>query len=270
MMKTVTYLTSRENPLLKKIRLLISGSKRASDELVVAEGTRVLHEVNRSGREIEAVVFSESFGRDTHERDLLEDWHNRGIRLYCVNRKLFVSLSCLQTPQGAIALVKVPEVHFPPETNQEDALILYICGIQDPGNMGALIRTAAASGVTLVCTAKGSVSARNPKSIRSSAGVFFHHTPAEQVDADIFLQYCLDNSIQPYRTDTMRGVPYTETNLNSPCAILLGNEGSGMTEEKFSGLPAIHIPMVNGIESLNVALAGAVILFEACRQRCRQ
>jgi TrmH family RNA methyltransferase len=269
MMKTVTHLTSRGNPLLKKIRLLVSGSGRAPDELVVAEGNRVLHEVNQSGREIEAVVFSESFGRDTPERVLLEDWHNRRIRLYCVNEKLFASLSCLQRPQGAIALVKVPEVHFPPETDQ-DVLILYICGIQDPGNMGALIRTAAASGVTLVCTAKGSVSARNPKAIRSSAGVFFHHTPAEQVDAGIFLQYCLDNSIQPYRTDTVCGAPYTETDLKSPCAILLGNEGSGMTEEKFAGLPAIHIPMMNEIESLNVALAGAVILFEACRQRCRQ
>jgi TrmH family RNA methyltransferase len=269
MMKTITHLTSRGNPLLKKIRLLVSDSGRAPDELVVAEGNRVLHEVNRSGREIEAVVFSESFGRDTAERVLLEDWHNRGIRLYCVNQKLIASLSCLQTPQGAIALVKVPEVHFPPETDQ-DVLILYICGIQDPGNMGALIRTAAAPGVTLVCTAKGSVSARNPKAIRSSAGVFFHHTPAEQVDAGIFLQYCLDNSIQPYRTDTVCGAPYTETDLKSPCAILLGNEGSGMTEEKFAGLPAIHIPMMNEIESLNVALAGAVILFEACRQRCRQ
>jgi TrmH family RNA methyltransferase len=269
MMKTVTHLTSRENPLLKKIRHLVSGSASTPGEPVVAEGNRVLHEVNRSGREIEAVVFSESFGRDTHERGLLEDWQNRGIRLYCVNQKLFASLSCLQTPQGAIALVRVPEVHFPPETDR-DVLMLYLCGIQDPGNMGALIRTAAASGVTLVCTAKGSVSARNPKAIRSSAGVFFHHIPAEQVDAGIFLQYCLDNSVQPYRTDTVRGVPYTETDLKSPCAILLGNEGSGMTDERFAGLSAIHIPMLNGIESLNVALAGAVILFEACRQRCRQ
>jgi TrmH family RNA methyltransferase len=266
MMNTVTRLTSRDNPLLKKIRLLVSGSARAPDEPVFAEGNRVLHEANRSGREIEAVVFSESFGRDTRERVLLENWHNRGIRLYCVSQKLFASLSCLQTPQGAIALVKVPEVHFPPETDQR-VLFLYICGIQNPGNMGALIRTAAASGVTLVCTAKGSVSARNPKAIRSSAGVFFHHTPAEQVDAGIFLQYCLDNSIQPYRTDTVRGIPYTETDLKSPCAILLGNEGSGMTEERFAGQPAIHIPMLNGIESLNVALAGAVILFEARRQR---
>jgi TrmH family RNA methyltransferase len=269
MMRTVTRLTSRENPLLKKIRLLVSGSIKAQEELVVAEGNRVLYEVNRSGREIEAVVLSESFGRDTHERVLLKDWHSRRIRLYCVNQKLFVSLSCLRTPQGAIALVKVPEVHFPPEA-ERDGLMLYICGIQDPGNMGALIRAAAASGVTLVCTAKGSVSARNPKAIRSSAGVFFHHTPAEQVDTGIFLQYCQVHSIQPYRTDTVSGVPYTETDLKSPCAVLLGNEGSGLIEEKFTGLPAIHIPMKNGIESLNVALAGAVILFEACRQRCRQ
>ena len=267
-MHTATHLTSKDNPLLKKIRLLATGSHRAPEELVIAEGDRVLHEINRSGCIIEAVVCSENFGRDSRQALLIEDWQNRGIRLYRVKEYLFESLSCLEMPQGAIALVKVPEAHLPPKTDP-DVLILYACGIQDPGNMGTLIRTAAAAGATLVCTSKGTVSARNPKAIRSSAGVFFHHIPVEHIDTAVFLRYCQDRAIRIYRTDTRQGVPYTESDLTSPCAILLGNEGSGMKEEAFEDLPAIRIPMAYGIESLNVALAGAVILFEASRQRSR-
>lgn len=268
MNRIAVHLSSRGNPLLKKLRLLVSGSDKSTDELAVAEGDRILHEVIQSGCEIEAVVISENFGLDTRERILLKVWQDRGIKLYSVNRKLFKSFSSLQTPQGAIALVKVPEARCMPKVDQ-NALILFVCGIQDPGNMGTLIRTAAAAGATFICTSRGSVSARNPKVIRSSAGVFFHHPPVEHVEADTFLQYCLENSVQPYRTDAKGGMPYTETDLKSPSAILLGNEGSGMTEEAFASLPAIHIPMSRGIESLNVALAGAVILFEARRQRSR-
>ena len=82
-----------------------------------------------------------------------------------------------------------------------------------------------------------------------------------------FRRYCERYSIRPYRTDAQTGVIYTKVDLKSPCAILLGNEGSGIEEEEFSELPAIRIPMLEGIESLNVAIAGAVILVEAFRQR---
>jgi TrmH family RNA methyltransferase len=267
-MTTVTRLTSKNNPLLKKIRLLASCSHRAPENIVLAEGTRVLLEASRSRHSIEAVVFSEKFGSDPGERALLQDWIPRKIQLYQVKEELFKSLSSLRTPQGAIALVNVPRLSLPPRPDS-GALVLYACGIQDPGNMGTLIRTAAAAGVTLFCTSKGTVSARNPKSIRSSAGTFFRLPPVEHVDFNDFRIYCINHSIQLYRTDTRDGVPHTEADLKSPCAVLLGNEGSGMSEEDYPGTLAIRIPMAMGIESLNVALAGAIILFEASRQRSK-
>ncbi len=265
-MTTVTRLTSRNNPLLKTIRLLASGSRRAPEDLVLAEGIRVLEEVNRSPYTIETIVVSEKFGSNPREQSLLQNLHSRGSRFYQVKAALFESLSCLQTPQGAIALVRVPRVSLPSRKNPA-ALVLYACGIQDPGNLGTLIRTAAAAGVTLFCTSEKTVSARNPKAVRSSAGTFFHLTPVEHVDFSCFHGYCMNHSIRLYRTDTRDGVPHTESDLKSPCAVLLGNEGSGMNEEHYPGIPAIRIPMAMGIESLNVALAGAVILFEASRQR---
>ncbi len=265
-MTSVARLTSKNNSLLRKIRLLASCSRRAPDDIVLAEGTRVLLEATLSRHSIEAVVFSEKFGSDSREQTLLQYWHSRKIQLYQVKEELFTSLSRLRTPQGAIALVKVPRLSLPPRPDS-GGFVLYACGIQDPGNMGTLIRTAAAAGATLFCTSKGTVSARNPKSIRSSAGAFFRLSPVEQVDFKDFRAYCLNHSIRLYRTDTRDGVPYTEADLKTSCAVLLGNEGSGTSEEDYPGIPAIRIPMAMGIESLNVAMAGAIILFEASRQR---
>ncbi|MBN2241280.1 MAG: RNA methyltransferase [Acidobacteria bacterium] len=266
MMPGVHRLTSKNNPLLKRIRLLASASRRAPEEVVLAEGTRVLEEAVRSGYSFEAVVSTVEFGSNSREAALLRSLKSRRVPFYQVGQGIFRSVSCLKSPQGAIALVKAPRAALPPQKDP-DALVLYACGIQDPGNLGTLIRTAAAAGASLFCTSKETVSAGNPKAIRSSAGAFFHLKPVEHVDFPDFLDYCVNHSIRLYRTDAREGVPHTESDLKSPCAILLGNEGSGMNKNDYPGLPAIRIPLAAGIDSLNVALAGAVILFEASRQR---
>jgi RNA methyltransferase, TrmH family len=264
---SVSQLTSRNNPLLKTVRLVSAGSKRAPENLVLAEGIRVLEEAVKAGHQTEAAVFVENFGANERERNLLEFWRSRKVRIYKASDKIFKTASSVQTPQGALALVKVRDISLADKTPAPNSLIVYACGIQDPGNLGTLIRTAAAAGATMVCTEKGTVSARNPKSIRASAGAFFHLVPAENVDVDEFLEYCRRYSIQPYRTDAREGINYYEKDLRPPCAIMLGNEGSGMDAKKLAGVPPIRIPMDEKIESLNVASAGAVILFEAAKQR---
>jgi RNA methyltransferase, TrmH family len=260
-------LISRNNPLLKKIRLVSSGARRAPEALVLAEGIRVLDEVLRAGCPIEAAVCSERFGSTARERRLLEAWESRNVHCAIVSQDLFESISDVETSQGALALVSVPMASLADSPPTPHALILFACGIQDPGNLGTLVRTAAAAGASLVCTSRGTVSARSPKSIRSSAGAFFHLPPVEHVDESEFLSYCARNSIRLYRTDVVRGIPYTLADFRPASAVLLGNEGRGMAPGKFEGLPVIRIPMAKGIESLNVAAAGAVILFEASRQR---
>jgi RNA methyltransferase, TrmH family len=264
---TVSHLTSKDNPLLKTIRLMISGSHRSPEHLVAAEGIRVLEEANKAGCEIETVVCSERFGSEAREKSLLDVWISKGIPIYKTGEKLFQSISSVQTPQGAIALVRTPKLSLndiPPAPN---ALILCACEIQDPGNLGTLIRTAAAAGANLICTTKGTVSARNPKSLRSSAGAFFRLPVIEHIDLDDVRAYCNAHSIRPHRTDPREGILYTEVDLRSACAIFLGNEGSGMPRDAFAGFSSIHIPMAEGSESLNVAMAGTIILFEAFRQR---
>jgi TrmH family RNA methyltransferase len=264
---TVLQLTSKDNALLKKIRLVSSGSNRAPELLVVVEGVRMLEEVNRAGCKIEAVVLSPSFGNDSREKDLLYAWYLREVHLYRTSDSLFKSISSVQTPQGAIALVRAPSYSLEDIVPAQNALVLCTCGIQDPGNLGTLIRTAAAAGGTLMCTTQGTVSARNPKTLRSSAGAFFRLPLVEHVKEMDFLNFCQSHSIRVYRTDARNGELCTETDLRNPCAILLGNEGSGMSADEFAQLPSVRVPMAEGMESLNVAIAGAIILFEAFRQR---
>jgi RNA methyltransferase, TrmH family len=263
----VSQLTSRDNPLFKTIRLIASGSKRAPKDLVLAEGVRVLEEAARAGHPIEAALFIESFGTAAREQALLQKWLANNVRLYKTSEKLFKTASSVQTPQGALALVRIPSFRLSDLKPVPNSLIVFACGIQDPGNIGTLIRTAAAAGATRICTEKGTVSARNPKSIRASAGAFFHLVPIENVDVDDFLEYCRRHSIQPYRTDAREGINYTNADLRSSCAILLGNEGSGMDSNELAKVPPIRIPIDQKIESLNVASAGAIILFEAAKQR---
>jgi TrmH family RNA methyltransferase len=263
----VSQLTSRDNPLLKTIRLISSGSRRAPNQLVLAEGIRVLEEATRSKYEIEAVIFSESFGSSEREQALLQAWLNRGVRLFRTGAKLFESVSCVQSPQGALALMRVPERTLSEIAPGSNALILCACEIQDPGNLGTLIRAAAAAGGTMACTTKGTVSARSPKSVRASAGLFFHLAVVEHVEIAELRNYCARHSIRLYRTDTQQGCAHTETDLRSSCATVLGNEAAGLSGSDLAGIPAIHIPMAKGVESINVAMAGTIILFEAFRQR---
>jgi RNA methyltransferase, TrmH family len=265
----ISQLTSRENALFKTIRLISSGSRRAPAELVVAEGIRVLQEIEKCGCPIDAVLLSEGFGNSSKEEALLDGWLARNVRICRTSESLFRSVSDVRAPQGAIALVRFPERKLDAAAPGQNALVLFACGIQDPGNLGTIIRTAAAAGASLVCMGPKTVSPRNPKAIRASAGAIFRIPIVEHAEMSQFLDYCACHSIRAYRTDILQGLAYTHVDLRSPSAILLGNEGNGITNEECIELPAIRIPMAEDVESLNVAMAGAIILFEASRQRMK-
>lgn len=126
----VSQLTSRDNPLLKTIRLISSGSRRAPEQLVLAEGIRVLEEATKSSHALEAAVFSEGFGASERERNLLEAWRSRGIPLFRTGAKLLESVSGVKTPQGALALVRVPEATLSETVIGSRPLILCACEIQ--------------------------------------------------------------------------------------------------------------------------------------------
>jgi TrmH family RNA methyltransferase len=263
----IVRLTSKDNPLLKTIRLVASQARRAPADLVLVEGLRSLEEAAGAGCPIETVLLSDSFGADIRENQLLEGWASAGVRLYRAADSVISGLSDVRAPQGAIALVRVPKLRLKDVPLPHNPLILCACAVQDPGNLGTLIRTAAGAAAAMVCTTPGTASARNPKAVRASAGACFRIPVVEGVPPREFLSYCREHEVRIWRTDAHAGVACFEADLRSPSAILLGNEAQGISQPEWEPAPSIHIPMAPGVESLNVGAAGAILLFEAYRQR---
>lgn len=260
-------LTSKDHPLAKKVRLVAAQAPRAPKDLVLAEGLRVLEEATASGREIEVVLLSENFGVHKKEKALLSAWQSKAVRVIRVAGPLLKSLSEVLTHQGALALVRVPILRLADLPKSSNPLIFCACGLQDPGNLGTLLRTGAAAGAAWGCSLLGTVSARNPKSIRSSAGAFFRLPVVESLKPSDLLTYWAEHNVRALQSDSHRGEHYAEIDYTLPTAILLGSEAKGMVGKEWPALPKVRIPMAPGYDSLNVASAGAILLFEAHKQR---
>ncbi len=263
----IVRVTSKENPLVKTIRLVASQARRAPADLVLVEGIRSLEEAGAAGHPFEGVLVSDSFGAGSREITLLEHWKSSGIKVYRAADTLVSRLSDVRASQGALALVRVPGLTLNDVRPARNPLIVCACAIQDPGNLGTVIRTASAAAATMLCTTPGTVSARSPKAVRASAGTFFRIPVVERVPAHEFFAYCRAQGINVYRTDSHSGLSCFDVDLRAPAAIVLGNEAQGLLDQDWGSIPSIHIPMAYGVESLNVASAGAVLLFEAYRQR---
>ena len=260
-------LTSKDNPLLKTIRLVASGSRRAPGDLVLAEGVRSIEEAVRADRVIEAVLCAPGFGSFEREAALLRSLSDLRVKLCRTSDRVLKSVSEVQTPQGILALVRVPAAALKDWSPGRNPLLLCACGLQDPGNLGTLLRTAAAVDISMVCLTPDTVSARNPKAVRASAGAFFQLAVSEPLPLAEILAYCAEHSITPYLADTRGKILYTDIDYTIGTALLLGNEGRGVAHSFPAGVESVRIPMAPGVESLNVGVAGALLLFEAFRQR---
>ena len=262
-----SVIRSKDNPLVRTFRLVAAQARRAPADLVLAEGIRVLEEATHSHCRIEAALASESFGSHPREKALLAAWQSRGVAMHRAADAVLKVLSEVAAMQGALALVRVPARSLKDMPVCTRPLILCLCEIRDPGNLGALLRSARAAGATWAASTCGSVSAGNPKAVRAGAGSTFHLPLLEGLQPAALIDYCSSREIPVYRADAGRGTPCWEVDLRGAAALLLGNEARGLGGDFWSGIPAIRIPMATGAESLNVAAAGAVLLFEARRQR---
>jgi len=266
-MRKAETITSSANPLLKDVRRAIARGGLTQEGWCVAETFHLLEEALAGKCDVKVVLAAESV------RPAVEAQARRlaGIKVAVLPDALFQSVSGTRTAQGVMALVTPPAWTLD-QLFSACPLVVVLDGLQDPGNAGAVVRTAEAFGATGVLFLKGVVSPYNPKTVRASAGSLFRIPFVDGVDAAQARAALRHHGVELYAGVPARnGVSVrslAEIDLTGPCGLIIGSEARGVGTELRLAATAVSIPTV-GVESLNAAVAAGILLYEARRQRTR-
>jgi RNA methyltransferase, TrmH family len=255
----------RHNALVKELRRAFSRGELTSDGYCAIEGFRILEEAIRSGLRFRAVFFSESAAPKAEK--LLSQLAAQ-VEILLLPDKLFSSAVPSDAPQGVAALARWKEL------SREDVLaksttgpILVIAGVQDPGNLGTILRSAEAFGAGGVLLGEGTVSPYNPKVVRASAGSVFR-LPLARAKLPEVVGWMKDHAFRLVGTASHKGTPLDQAKLSGPLAIFIGSEGAGLSSDLIKEMDeVVAIPQAPQVESLNVGVATSIVLYEVTRQR---
>jgi TrmH family RNA methyltransferase len=261
----------RHNPLLKQLRQAFSRAQRTAEGDCAIEGLRMLEEAIRSGLRFRAVFFRES-AQGRAERLLPQIGAH--VETLLLPDKLFDASVPSETPQGVAALVRLKEFSLDDVLEKERLLvgpIMALAGLQDPGNLGTIIRSAEAFGSAGIILGEGTVSPLNAKAVRASAGSIFRlpvvAAPSAAGFEDVVTKLRA-KSVRLIATSSHKGTPLDQANLTRPLAVFIGSEGSGLARGLMTQMDeVVAIPHTPQVESLNAGVAGSIVLYEAARQR---
>lgn len=255
-------ITSSSNSQVKNIMLLNRKAKeRRAQGLFVAEGEKMYREAPLSW--IQKVYLSESYQK---MNETLRD----GIEYETVEDRVFSSMCDTKTPQGVLTLLHMPFYQPEQVLEGEAPLLMVLEDLQDPGNVGTIIRTAEGAGVTGVILSQNSADLFNPKTIRSTMGSIYRMPFLITSNPVGFVMELKRRGITTYAAHLNGKNSYREENYTGPSAFLIGNEGNGLSEGMSREASClIRIPMEGQVESLNAAIASSILMYEAHAQRHR-
>ncbi|HEX6536740.1 MAG TPA: RNA methyltransferase [Gemmatimonadaceae bacterium] len=247
--------------LLTLARDLQRRKSRERHGLFVAEGVRAVEELLRSALEVRGALVSEAFGASDRARALRATLERRAIEVLEVSPRDFDGAASTDTPQGILAIGVVPARRLDDLALPSRARILVLDAVQDPGNVGTLLRTAAALGTAATLALPGTVDLWNGKVVRSAMGAIFHH-PALSCTWGELDEFLRDREI-PLWGATGDGEPAPRLAAPESLALAVGNEGAGLTAEALARTARrVSIPIEPDIESLNVAVAAGILLYQ--------
>jgi len=255
----------RHNSLVKELRTAFAHGELTPDGFYAIEGMRILEEAIRSGLRFKAVFFRASAENRTER--LLPQLAAH-VETVLLPDKLFASAVPSETPQGVAALVRCKPFKL------EDVLakspagpLLAVAGVQDPGNLGTILRSAEAFAAGGVLLGEGTVSPFNSKVVRASAGSVFR-LPLVQTKLSGALERMRELGLRLIATSSHKGTPLDQADLTGPLAIFIGNEGAGLPRDLLAEITEIIvIPHSPSVESLNAGVAASIVLYEVARQR---
>jgi TrmH family RNA methyltransferase len=262
----------RHNPLIKQLRLAFSRAELTEGGDCAIEGLRILEEAIRSGLRFSAVFFRES-AQERAERLLPQI--GAQVETLLLPDKLFDSLVPSESPQGVAALVRLKTFSIDDliERTQVGPMI-GLAGLQDPGNLGTILRSAEAFGCAGIALGEGTVSVYNSKVVRASAGSVFRlpmihgHGKVAAAKLKDVVGKLRSQGVRLLATSSHKGMPLDQADLKSAAAIFFGNEGSGLPRDLMAEMDeVVVIPHSEQVESLNAGVAASIVLYEAARQR---
>ncbi|HEV2491421.1 MAG TPA: RNA methyltransferase [Candidatus Acidoferrales bacterium] len=260
-------ITSRENHWLKLFRATLQ-SARQEENRVGLEGARLVAEAVRSGLTIEALLVSASGERQLSALSAMLD---RPTLILRTTDALFSSVAGTETPQGIAALVRPREFSFDDLLRGGVPLVVVLAGVQDPGNVGTILRSAEALGATGAIAARGTAHPHSPKAMRASAGSALRLPLVSGIAVPVAMAQLRVSGakIVAATSSTNAAARQPDTmDFREPIALLIGNEGGGLPAEiERSADALVRIPLAEPVDSLNAAVAASLLLYEAARQR---
>ncbi len=263
----IETITSRNNRWLARFRAALRRGP-LDDGSVGLEGFHLVEEALRSQLPVEAILISQS---GAHYFDRLASQLDSSTRLLRTSDRLFSAVAATETPQGIAALVH-PRIASFDDLVRGLPLVLVLVGLQDPGNVGAILRSAEAFGATGVITSSagslGTAHPYSPKALRASAGSALRLLLLPCLSISIALAQLRVAGLRLFAASVSEGTSPATADLRSPAALLIGNEGAGLPPEVERSCDSlIRISLAAGVDSLNAAVAASVLLYEAARQR---
>lgn len=272
-----TLITSRENRWLKMYREALRGSRVGGDGLIGLEGPHLIEEAIRSGLKLNSVLVSPAGEKCL---PLLSAYLKSGDGeaagqppVLHTTDKLFASVAGTETPQGIAALAMPRTCSFEDLLRGDVPLVVVMAAVQDPGNVGTILRSSEAFGATGAIATRGSAHPFAPKALRASTGSALRMPLLDGIAAPVALAQLRVSGLRIFAASSRHdvdcpGVFLSQADLRAPSAILIGNEGAGLTPELIrSADETILIPLARDVESLNAAVAASILLYEAARQR---
>jgi RNA methyltransferase, TrmH family len=255
----------RHNALVKELRRAFSRGELTSDGYCAIEGFRILEEAIRSGLRFRAVFFSESAAARAER--LLSQLAAQ-VETLLLPDKLFSSAVPSDAPQGVAALARLRAASLKEVLAKSEAgPLLVVAGVQDPGNLGTILRSAEAFGAGGVVLGEGTVSPFNPKVVRASAGSVFR-LPVARAKLSEARALMKELGLRLVATASHQGTPLDQAKLSAPLAIFIGSEGAGLSWDIIQEMDeVVAIPQAPQVESLNVGVATSIVLYEVMRQQ---
>ena len=255
----IIFLESKDNAKIKHLRSLIEQQAyRKKQRQTVLEGTHLcLSWLQEKGKLVS--LFTTEAALEHSDLQAIIEQYNGAV--FVISETLYKDISTLGTSLACLAIIDLPQSSIALDF-QADTLILE--NIQDPGNVGTLLRSAAAANIKQVICTKGSASLWSPRVLRAGMGAHFSLHTFENIELESLLDQF---NIPVFVTSSHRSNSLYEQNLTNPCVWILGNEGQGASDYALAHAQAVAIPQPGGQESLNVAIAGSICFFEMVRQR---